>query len=390
MTIQCFLRQILFAWQILFSCLTLVSGEDQGDGEANENWYGDGNDDMNGFFNYQDAYDWSDYAIYPKSCIMDSDGDYVVFDIYGSGNNNCKKKSVGTYKSPVQYFVKAYVKQKMQEAEQNGGDYDVDQDALNYLMCQQFVYNNNYFFVQVGCRDNGKGFQIHTYSDQYCTERMANQNYNLGIDTSSLMVGMEYCKNCVYTSQYGGNNNNNNANGNYYNNNNGNNYYDNAAAYAHDSPLCGAAWNYKETCNRKCKRLAKNGSSSSSSSGGSHSPFSPVGKAFLWMMSFTGFFFLLAGLAQRKRLTKSDAVLEDAAIRSAGIDKKFIPRIIIAYALFIIFLILFKRKILTWFFLTVGNIGLLWYYCHLQGRNNELKEATGEFQMYKADAGEDS
>jgi len=277
------------------------------------------------------------------------------------------------------------VKQKIQESEQNGGDYDVDEDALNYLICQQFVYNNNYFFVQIGCRDNGKGFQLKSYSDQYCTEKMASQNYNLGVDTSSLMVGMDYCKNCVYSSQYGGNNNNN---GNYYNNNNGNNYYADVV-YAHASPLCGAAWNYKETCNRKCKRLAKNGSSSSSSSG-SNSPFSPVGKAFLWMMSFTGFFFLLAGLAQRKRLSKSDAVLEDAAVKSAGIDKKFIPRIIIAYSLFIIFLVLFKRKILTWFFLTVGNIGLLWYYCHLQSRNNERKEATGEFQLYKGEGEEDN
>lgn len=364
MMTQCYFRLI-----ILFTgIICLVLGED---------------DDYSGFFNYQDAYDWSDYAIYPQSCISDSDGDFVVFDVYGSGHNDCKKKSVGTYKSPVQYFVKAYVKQKMQEAEQMGGDYDVDEEALNYLICQQFQYNNNYFFVQIGCRDNtGKGFQIHSYSDQYCTQKLENQNYNLGIDTSSLMVGFEYCKSCVYTSQYG-NQNNNNANGNNYYG--GNNYYNgNQQAYKHESPLCGAAWNYKETCNRKCKKAAKNGSSSKRGSGGSTEAFTSGGKVLLWLMSFTAFFFLLAGLAQRKKLSKSDAVLEDAAVKSAGIDKKFIPRIIICYALFIIFLILFKRKILTWFFLTVGNIGLLWYYCHLQGRNNEKKQSEGgDFQMYQ-------
>ena len=58
-------------------------------------------------------------------------------------------------------------------------------------------------------------------------------------------------------------------------------------------------------------------------------------------------FFLLAGLAQRKKLSKIDAVLEDAAIKSAGIDTKFIPRIIIAHACFIIFLILFKISKVT-------------------------------------------
>lgn len=83
-------------------------------------------------------------------------------------------------------------------------------------------------------------------------------------------------------------------------------------------------------------------------------------------------------------MSKSDAVLEDAAVKSAGLDKKFIPRIIIAYALFIIFLVLFKRKILTWFFLLVGNVGLLWYYCHLKGRNNENKAAANDYQ-YKGE-----
>merc|ERR1740139_1079472 len=132
-------------------------------------------------------------------------------------------------------------------------------------------------------------------------------------------------------------------------------------------------------------RAAKNGSSNN---GSSNKAFTTTGKIFLWIFSFSAFFFLLAGLAQRKRLSKSDAVLEDAAVKSAGIDKKFIPRIIIAYSLFIIFLVLFKRKILTWFFLTVGNIGLLWYYCHLQGRNNEKKEAVDEYQQYKGEGGE--
>jgi len=364
MRLQYFLR-----WLLLFTAvLTFVLAND------------DDEDDGTGFFNYQDEYDFSEYALYPRSCITDSDGSNVVFDIYGKGHNQCKKKQVGTYKTSVQYFVKAYVKQKKQEAEQNGGEYEVDEDAMSYLYCQQYVYNNNYFFIQVGCREGtGKGFQIHSYSDQYCTQPLENQNYNLGIDTSSLMVGFEYCKNCVYTPQYANNNNNNN-NGAYYNN-----YGYQENAFRHDSPLCGAAWNYKETCGRSCKRAAKNGSSNN---GSSNKAFTTTGKIFLWIFSFSAFFFLLAGLAQRKKLSKSDAVLEDAAVKSAGIDKKYIPRIIIAYALFIVFLILFKRKILTWFFLLVGNIGLLWYYCHLQGRNNENKEAVDEYQQYKGEGGE--
>ena len=84
-------------------------------------------------------------------------------------------------------------------------------------------------------------------------------------------------------------------------------------------------------------------------------PFSVTRKIFLWLMSITVVFFLLAGLAQRKKLSKIDAVLEDAAIKSAGIDTKLIPRIIIAHACFIIFLILFKRNLFTWFFITLAT-----------------------------------
>jgi len=204
---------------VLFAtALTLVQGDgDSGDsGEEEEGQgYGDGEDDGMGFFNYNDEFDFSEYAIYPLSCITDSDGSNVVFELYGEGHNQCSKKSVGTYKTSVQYFVTAYVKQKQQEAEMSGGDYEVDEEAIGYLYCTQFVYNNNYFFVQLGCREGtGKGFQIHSYSDQYCTEKMESQNYNLGIDTSSIMVGFEYCKNCQYQSQYANNNNNNNNNNN--------------------------------------------------------------------------------------------------------------------------------------------------------------------------------
>jgi len=390
MKIKYFSRQLL----LFAAAFTLVLSEDWNydeNGEQAENQYGENQDDDGmGFFNYNDEYDWSEYAMYPKKCITDSDGiDYVVFDMYGEGHNQCKKKSMGTYKATVQYFVKAYVKQKTQEAEKYGGDYAVDDESINFLYCQQYAYNNNYFFVQVGCRDNsGLGFQLHTYTDQYCNERSTSQNYNLGIDVSSLMVAFEYCKDCVVSSNNGNYNNGNynNGGGNYYN------AYQDQEWVKHESPLCGAAWNYKESCNRSCKRAAKGSSSSKSSSGGDFfgEPFSGIGKFFLWVMGSTAVFFLLAGLAQRKKLSKSDAVLEDAAIKSAGIDKKFIPRIIISYACFIIFLILFKRKILTWFFLTGGNIGLLWYYCHLRGRNEENSEKLasigGDYEAHKPEA----
>ena len=84
-------------------------------------------------------------------------------------------------------------------------------------------------------------------------------------------------------SRYSNNNNNNN------NNNNG--YYNADAVYfAYETPLCSAAYNYKETCNGSCKRMAKKSSSGRSSRGGGFSGegFSPMGKFFLWVMSLSG------------------------------------------------------------------------------------------------------
>lgn len=317
--------------------------------------------------------DFSDGAIYPKACISQSDGDYVVFDLFQNSNHNqCKRKSLGTYKQDLLSFVVAYAKQTEQDNENgNGNGYDIDDEVMEYLQCQQYYYNNNMFYLKLGCREStGKGFQINSYSDAYCTTK-STASYNLGIDISSLRVSFETCKNCVTQSRYS----------NSYNNNN--NYYQQQGEYfAYETPLCSAAYNYKNTCNGTCKRAAKRASSGSSSGGGfSGDGFSPVGKFFLWVLSFSAVFFLLASLAQRKKMSKTEAVLEEAAIKSAGIDKKYIPRIFVGVAVFIILLILFRRKILTWFFLIGVNVALLAYWIHLKNKADE-RAASNDYQMY--------
>jgi hypothetical protein len=349
-------------------------------------------DDGYGMFAFQDDTDWSNHALMPRACISTSDGDEVVFDIYGKNHNQCKRKKTGTYKTSVFYFMKAYTKQMRQDAEKYGGEYEVDDEALEMLQCTQQYYNNAYFYVKVGCRTStGKGFQLVTYKDAYCSEKTDTQ-YNLGYDISSLRVSFDMCKSCIgnsYGNQYGGNNNYNN-----YNNNNNNaygNYGYGGGEYVyhrHESPLCAAAWNYKATCNGRCKRAAKKGSSSSSrGSSFSGDGFTPTGKFFLWFFSGTAVFFLLASLSQRKKLSKTDVAIEDAAIKSAGVDKKHIPRIVLAFALFFILLVLFKRKILVWFFLFAVNIALCWYWIRLRSRTEEAKQpknetSDGDFHLY--------
>jgi len=343
-------------------------------------------EDDDGFFYFQDDNDWSESAIMPNSCIETSTGDAVVFTMYKKNHNQCKRRSNGSYKLSIASFVRSYVKQMQVEYERKGADYEVDEDAMEYLECQQYYYNNNMFYLKIGCRSNGQGFQVHPYTDYQCTTR-ASLNYNLGIDVSSLRVNFGSCKSCISSSygnnnynQYNNNNNNNNGNANNYYGQEGNGYYD---LSDHDSMLCSAANEYKESCNRSCRRAAKkasNGSKSSSSmnwSGG----FSPIGKFFLWVLSLSAIFFLLAGLAQRKKMSKQDAVIEEAAIKSAGVDKKFIPRILVGFVLFVILLVLFRKKVLTWFFLIAMNIALLAYWMHLKNKA-EQNATVGGFQMY--------
>ncbi len=67
----------------------------------------------------------------------------MVFQMYKKGHNQCKRRSLGTYKMDVDYFVRAYVRQLQREYESKGQEYEVDGEAMEYLKCQQYYYNNN-------------------------------------------------------------------------------------------------------------------------------------------------------------------------------------------------------------------------------------------------------
>lgn len=117
------------------------------------------------------------------------------------------------------------------------------------------------FYLKLGCREqNGKGFQILTYKDPYCSER-ANV-YNNYYDTSSLQMTFDYCKRCEFSwyhhynndydgGEYNYNYNNQNWGGGYYykNMNKGNEMFP-----MHPSPLCSAMYAYRENCGYGCRR----------------------------------------------------------------------------------------------------------------------------------------
>lgn len=173
--------------------------------------------------------------------------------------------------------------------------------------CFTFLFSqvkyNLYFIVifqlyyKLGCSTTGAGIQVLSYKDPYCTERTGGYApYQL--DAGLLQAPFNYCKKCTFNfGTYGSQNQ-----GYYYSKNNKNSFY------RHPSPLCGAMWSYKETCNYTCRKNQKkalsgknsgstyaysSGSSSSFSSGfGYNDEYSPMEDFLLWGLSLSGMYFL--------------------------------------------------------------------------------------------------
>lgn len=70
---------------------------------------------------------------------------------------------MGTYKLGVDSFVRAYTRQMEVEYEAKGGEYEVDEDAMGYLQCQQYYYNNNLVSRMFGNIDKSCILRVHTY-----------------------------------------------------------------------------------------------------------------------------------------------------------------------------------------------------------------------------------
>ena len=76
-------------------------------------------------------------------------------------------------------------------------------------------------------------------------------------------------------------------------------------------------------------------------------------------------------------MSNEDAFIEEAAVKSVGLEMKYIPRIILALIFFIALLILLHVKALTWFFLLSVNAGLLYYWTRLKYRAEGKVEVAG-------------
>ena len=97
-----------------------------------------------------------------------------------------------------------------------------------------------------------------------------------------------------------------------------------------------------------------------------------------------GFFMLLAVLAQRKKMSQEDALVEESAIKSVGLQMKYLPRIVLGLIVFIALLMLLQLRTLTWIFL-LGTDGFLFSYWSYLKYRAEGHVTIGGFQLYSDD-----
>uniref|UniRef100_A0A7S4J7G4 Uncharacterized protein n=1 Tax=Odontella aurita TaxID=265563 RepID=A0A7S4J7G4_9STRA len=352
-----------------------VASEDGDEGEDGDGDSGDGSgssdswedDDLYGF--YDDA-SWDGYSIVPDKCIHLNDVDTVVFEMYQENNNQCAKGSTGKYSTDVRTFVKAYTKQLHEDAEVLGYDYDKP-DYLDYLDCTAFAINDDtYLYFKIGClHTTGNALEMQVFSDQYCTERMDNTNYSPDSDDISYLtkhIKFGSCHSCVSWPQ----------NDDAVQADVDDQFWD---EHAYESPLCSAVNYYKESCGRKCKKLAR-----SANAEGAHKGFTRAGRFWLLVFSLVGLFLLFEVVKQRKKMSAQDSLLEEAAIQRAGLQKRQVALMVIGGIVIILLLMIFRVKILTWIFLLGSCFGLLAYLFYLRYRARGKVEVGG-FRLYGDD-----
>jgi hypothetical protein len=120
-----------------------------------------------------------------------------------------------------------------------------------------------------------------------------------------------------------------------------------------EAPLCSTAWNYKQTCNRKCQRTGlepreKDG-------------WSTPDKILLGVLSIFGFGMLVAILRKRQKMSNKDSLLEQAAMSAAGLQQAHVIGIFILIVIVITVFALLQLKNITWAMLLIMNTALFAY-----------------------------
>lgn len=283
---------------------------------------------------------WTDYAVLPKRCITYKNVDVVVFSVHEEYYKQCQDTPIGTYITPVPNFLKGYLQYYEQIQEDKGNeDYELP-DVANYAYCTRIVIQNQEYWVQIGCSDDTSlSIAVNIYSDNTCTTRSRVEGGydDANIDISEIQLPFKRCQSCVMWVDK----NDDEIDDMFYENRKTN------------APLCSTAWNYKQTCNRKCLHM---GLETETRDG-----WSAPDKILLTILALFGFGMLVAILQKRQGMSNKDALLEQAAMTAAGLQQAHVIGIFFLIIIVITVFALLQLKNITWALLLIINTALFGY-----------------------------
>jgi hypothetical protein len=124
-------------------------------------------------------------------CFCNSnDVDVIVFSVHENGYKQCSDDPIGTYISPVPYFLEGYLQYYTQiQTDKGYDDYELPESA-QYAYCTRVVIENQEFWLQMGCTDGtSQALSVNIYTDNTCTTRSEVDGYDdANIDVSEIQV----------------------------------------------------------------------------------------------------------------------------------------------------------------------------------------------------------
>ena len=236
--------------------------------------------------------------------------------------------------------MKGYLEYYEQIQEDKGNDGYELPDVANYAYCTRIVIQNQEYWVQLGCSDDSVlSIAVNIYSDNTCTTRSKIEGGydDANIDVSEIQLPFKRCQSCVMWVDKNDDEIDDM-------------FYENRMT---DAPLCSTAWNYKQTCNRKCLHT---GLEMEAREG-----WSTPDKILLTILALFGLGMLVAILQKRQGMSNKDALLEQAAMTAAGLQQAHVIGIFFLIIIVITVFALLQLKNITWALLLIINTALFGY-----------------------------
>jgi hypothetical protein len=262
--------------------------------------------------------------------------DVIVYNIYDTAPNHCTDKPIGTYTTTVSYFVRGFLKQKAQDMQDQGYDYE-QPDVAKYIYCTPVFIQNRYLYFQLGCSDeSNQDIAVNIYTDKECTARSSVDGLDdSSLDLSAIQLPFQQCQACVNWFDM-----DEEADDQYY------------EVHQTQAPFCSTTWSFRQECGTKCQHTGL-----SRSARHWNTP-DKVLLAILFLFGGT-----MVGLIARKRqkMSNKDAILEQAAMNAAGLQQPHLIGICALVVVVIAILALSGLKNITWTLLLLINTALFGY-----------------------------